>query len=132
MSEWTPCDGCPRPLDCPAQRHRALCKRLAADRARWLPVVLSAPPGPRREPALPTVTRMVGSVIRTAAAVVRHAATTGEVTATETEQARRWSLCRECDHYRASDQRCGQLNGCGCYLSSKIPLTAASCPVGRW
>lgn len=132
MSEWKPCDGCPRPYDCPSQRHKALCKRLAEDRAKWLPTIMSDPPGPRHDPPLPSKAHMAGELIKTAANVVVEAVTTGKFRASPEEQERRWSICRECDHFRASDARCGKNDGCGCWLAQAIIVSAKQCPVGKW
>jgi glycosyltransferase involved in cell wall biosynthesis len=80
------------------------------------------------EPPLPSVGRMVGGAVASAAQV---AASGGEL-ASDDEQARRWAECRACDQFRPSDRRCGGVSGCGCFLELKIPLAATSCPVGRW
>lgn len=81
------------------------------------------------EPPLPSISRMVGGAVRTAAAVV---ASGGEIATPEVQASRR-AACLGCiEHYRPSDQRCGAETGCGCVLSKKIPLAASTCPVGRW
>ncbi len=97
-----------------------------ASRARHTP--LPPPPGPS-EPPLPTARRMAGQVVRTALAVVRHAARTGRVRAPRSERRRRWKICKACDHYRPSDKRCGKATGCGCWLKRKIPLAGVRCPL---
>lgn len=84
------------------------------------------------EPHLPSQARMVGELIKTAANVVVEAVTTGKLRASPEEQERRWSICRECDHFRASDARCGKNDGCGCWLAQAIIVSAKQCPVGKW
>jgi len=38
-------------------------------------------------------------------------------------------LCRECDDYDLSQDRCRQ---CGCHLGVKIKWTTSFCPIGTW
>jgi hypothetical protein len=78
------------------------------------------------EPGLPSLANQVGNLVRTAGAVLGHAVTTGQVKASEAEQARRLAICEVCPMFRPSDRRCG---ACGCHLSGKLALAASSCPL---
>lgn len=96
---------------------------------------LEPDPEPSRildEPPLPSPLRMAGELLKTGAAVVARAAQGENTTTSPEEQERRWSICLACDHFRASDKRCGKASGCGCWLSKKIVLAASRCPIEKW
>lgn len=142
-SPLKPCEGCPvRGFTlCPAiaRNHRRFCEQHRENPSVWARALRklaarneATQVDERTPPPLPSLSRMAGQAMRTGLAVAVHAATTGEVTASEDEQARRWSICRACDHYRVDDVRCGKVDGCGCWLKRKVPLIAASCPIGKW
>ncbi len=82
----------------------------------------------RTEPELPSMARQVTGFIKTAAAVVAD----GFGRTTPEQREKRLSICRSCDHFRESDMRCGQFNGCGCFLSRAVEWRAKECPIGRW
>lgn len=115
----------------------AVIRDLAArDPATWGPALLEHERQLRDAaaggPALPSAWKQAANLAATAGAVVSHLVTTGELVADQAKQDARWATCRSCANYRAADDRCGGMSGCGCYLSAKIPLIASSCPEGRW
>lgn len=77
------------------------------------------------DPSLPSVVTQVGN----------YAAATGRYLASGLRQAPanvvedRLAICRQCEHLRASDDKCSQ---CGCPVMAKAQRAAESCPVGRW
>jgi hypothetical protein len=79
-------------------------------------------------PPLPSWPHMIAEASRAAVA----ATVSGFERATDAAQARRWAACHTCDLYRHQDQRCGGVEGCGCWLKAKIPLAAMQCPKARW
>lgn len=77
------------------------------------------------EPPLPPLLSQAG---RYAVAQARHlAAGMPEVDAATLEA--RLAVCRGCDRYRPSDERCA---ACGCVLRSKAVRSIEVCPLGRW
>lgn len=97
------------------------------------PVAAPGPsPATAEEPPLPPMARMVGSAARAAIDTARRFVRGEPITASPEAQAARWEACRSCSHFRASDRRCGKLDGCGCYLDKKVVLAASACPIGKW
>lgn len=45
------------------------------------------------------------------------------------EQARRLDICKGCDQYDKTQNRCYQ---CGCYLTFKSKIEGGGCPLGKW
>lgn len=90
------------------------------------------PPQPRPrdpgDPPLPSIARQATGFARSAVAVVA----SGLTRVSPEDQAARLAVCEACDHYRASDGRCGMETGCGCYVRLKSAFAAATCPVNRW
>jgi len=39
------------------------------------------------------------------------------------------TICRECEHWRAEDQRCGK---CGCWIRKKASWAQEHCKLGKW
>ena len=89
------------------------------------------------DPHLPTIGRRVAGFLLSATAV---AATGFRRLSPEALEAR-LAVCRagaglaadqtregHCDRYRPSDDRCGSMAGCGCYVGKKAPWAAAHCP----
>lgn len=101
---------------------------------QWSELILSLVPQPapksKPSPPLPSKLRMASQVAQVPFQVAKHAIThRGQVEASRAVQEQRWSICRACDHFRPEDKRCGMIDGCGCWLSKKIPLAAMSCPM---
>ncbi len=89
----------------------------------------------REEPSLPPLGRQIAGL---AGAVGRAAVARGTgrpvVAPPEVIEART-AICRACDHYRASDGRCGgRKTGCGCFVAIKSTLASERCPLDppRW
>src|ERR1035437_6304439 len=84
-----------------------------------------------KNPPLPSILHMASGLIRSG---VQAAASGFEGASQETITAR-WNACRTCDLFRHTDERCGGIEGCGCWLKVKIPLAAMVCPhpgESRW
>ena len=45
------------------------------------------------------------------------------------EKEKRLDICRDCEHYRSKQDRCGL---CGCKMAIKAHLKLESCPAGKW
>lgn len=80
---------------------------------------------PLPEPDLPPLAVQVMNLTKSAA---RHIAA-GMPEASPEEQNRRESLCRGCEKYRPSDDRCA---ACGCYVKEKTSWQLEMCPLGKW
>ena len=42
---------------------------------------------------------------------------------------KRYSICLECPHLINLTKQCKK---CGCFMSAKTKIAAATCPVGKW
>ena len=136
-----PCPLCTHqtPDQCPGRSHRALCRHLECRPDLWAAKIASLPPseaepkdlsdlGPCPEPSLPSLLTQAANL---AGAVARHVAAGRPQASPEVVEAR-LAICRVCDHYRASDGRCGGKQGCGCYVSIKASWEDQRCPLNRW
>jgi hypothetical protein len=105
-------------------------RRLAAENPAKYAAALASHEAQRAgvEPPLPTLRRQVAGFATTAGAVLA----SGLERADESTAAARLDICRSCDHYRASDGRCGMVSGCGCVVAGKVVWQAAKCPVDKW
>ena len=70
----------------------------------------------------------IGSVFRVAVESVGDALTGGSVTVNERLHAQRIRQCQACPQLTAS----GTCGLCGCVVSFKTRVKAASCPAGKW
>lgn len=90
-------------------------------------IIFTAP----KEKPLPTVPQLA----KNAAVAVRRnvaALVSGrQVIAESEEESKRHAICRACDLYRESDDRCAHKD-CGCKLKYKTWLKAERCPAGKW
>lgn len=91
--------------------------------------------GDGAEPPLPPLARQAAGLAGAAARAIGAAIVGGAIMADDATVAARLSICKACDHYRPSDDRCGKMDGCGCYVTG--PLGKASwatehCPIGKW
>lgn len=119
------CADCPLPPGRPC-RGEAIPHKCGDPRYRDYFVRLDA------EPELPSLGRQIAGFVSTGLDVLNGAMRGEPVTASPEEQQRRWGICKTCDHFRPSDQRCGGVEGCGCWLANSIPVAAKRCPIGRW
>lgn len=55
----------------------------------------------------------------------------GHVFSKEEVTEKRREICKGCEFYRASDDRCAHPK-CGCYLRFKTALVAEKCPAAKW
>lgn len=83
----------------------------------------------KTEPELPSTKKMaknlVKSVVKNTANVIK-----GEgLKLSEEEAQRRLEICKRCEFFRHTDQRCGK---CGCYMATKTYLKAEKCPTHKW
>ena len=66
-----------------------------------------------------------GSVVRNLKGALR-----GEqLTLSKTERDKRLDICKGCEHYHVSKDRCGL---CGCKMAVKTHMKLESCPAGKW
>ena len=75
----------------------------------------------------PTITKMAQNLTLTLANALVHAAKTGEVRASRLKADARLKACNACEFKK--DNRCLD---CGCVLTLKIGLDAATCEKGKW
>lgn len=136
------CDRCPRPIaagPCPGERAPRICDLVASGRADYARHAAGAPSPV--EPGLPPLAARVANL---AGAVARHVAA-GMPRADAATIATRRAACREgvglaadqvkdgrCDRYRVGDDRCGSMQGCGCYIQVASTWRDKRCPLGRW
>jgi hypothetical protein len=101
---------------------------MAPAMAAGLIGTVTTPEGP--EPPLPPLATMAASFIKS---TTRHLLA-GSPQASPELKAARLAVCEGCEHLRASDRRCGLVNGAGCGCAT--PLKAArlldECPAGKW
>jgi len=129
--------GQPRPdgIPTPPPDYLEECRRLNREHAARVRALIAAPVP---EPPLPPLTRQAASLARAVTRVVGAAVSGEPVRADERTVRRRLGICRggedvpRCDHYRPSDDRCGRMNGCGCFLPMKAALATEHCPIGKW
>lgn len=79
-------------------------------------------------PSLPPVPEMAVNLAKAAVAETK-AVLQGVPPRSEDEVAALLDICRACEHFRHSDQRCSQ---CGCFMNFKARLRSQHCPVGKW
>jgi len=75
----------------------------------------------------PKLSQQLKSFTLTVANVVAHAASTGNIIASDEIIEKRINICNECP--RRTGGRCTL---CGCYLNAKAGLQASSCPANKW
>lgn len=92
----------------------------ACEHGKWGPYV-------RCEEPLPPVTVQAQNFLK--AAFEEGKALISSKPPTPEEISRRLEICRACEHYRASDERCAK---CGCFLRIKTAWRAQKCPIGKW
>lgn len=86
----------------------------------------------RGEPPLPPMADQVRNALAAAGRVVSAVVTGQPVFVNSDQKEARLAVCRSCDQYRPSDDRCG---ACGCWqdgVAGKAALATESCPLGRW
>lgn len=52
-----------------------------------------------------------------------------EVFSTDELKTKRMEICKSCEHYNESHNRCMK---CGCFLDQKVSLNSARCPLNKW
>lgn len=73
------------------------------------------------------------SFIKTSKDVIVGAVTTGAVYLSDEARAEREKICRGCEIFIPSSQRCdSHRGGCNCYMPRKWKFIAAKCPKGKW
>jgi hypothetical protein len=116
------CDGsrCILSIDhCPGHTRRGLCAKAAAGDARYIDYIRNEA---KRLPPLATQARnLSGAVAAHVASGLQHAP--------PEQQRTRQAICRTCEHWRASDQRCAK---CGCFTQAKTAWASSVCPIGKW
>ena len=81
----------------------------------------------KQKTQMPSLIEMGKNLISTATNAAKDVAAGNNPSATEEQANSRLQICRGCEHYVS--ERCTQ---CGCYMSVKTYIRAASCPVGKW
>lgn len=60
---------------------------------------------------------------------MKDTAATGQILASQEVQQQRRSTCYTCEYYDVEDSRC---KACGCFISTKVTMSANSCPKNKW
>lgn len=85
------------------------------------------------EPNLPSTMQMVKNLAAAAKETAQYFIKTGQLNRTPEEVNRILAICRSCDKYRHSDQRCSL---CGCFMKFKTSLSSQHCylpdPHKKW
>lgn len=81
------------------------------------------------EPELPAIGAMVKGLAGTAGDVAKGILRGEGAFVTGALYEERMTICKGCEFFRQSDQRCSQ---CGCYMQNKTKLKKAYCPVHKW
>lgn len=76
---------------------------------------------------MPNATSMAKDIAATALNAMRMAIRSGEILAQDDIIKKRITTCNSCD--RKMGARCTK---CGCYISLKTAVAAATCPIGKW
>lgn len=93
---------------------------------------LTAQNAPKREEKpLPPVSTMAKNAARAIGRNVAALVAGKKLNAQEGMQEARLNVCRQCEFFRASDERCSHKN-CGCRLRLKTWLRAERCPAAKW
>lgn len=83
------------------------------------------------EPALPSKARIAKNFVRTVIVTAAGAVAGEDIFTDDATAAARMELCRGCEFFRASDERCAHRK-CGCYLNgqllAKTKLKGQRCP----
>lgn len=80
-------------------------------------------------PGRPGIRVMVKNLAQTARDVTQGALSGDQVLAEESTVQARLETCSKCALFQPNDSRCLQ---CGCYMTAKVKLQAAKCPLGKW
>lgn len=81
------------------------------------------------QPKMPSVVQMAANLGSTMYYAASAAIKTGVVLASEEESKKRMDICLQCDHLVPEQKRCMK---CGCYMTPKVKVQAAKCPVNKW
>lgn len=81
------------------------------------------------EKELPSVSKQLASLTKTAFDVIKNYTQNGELIAPNHVKDARLQICSTCQWYDEASNRCLD---CGCYLSNKVRFSASSCPLGFW
>ena len=76
---------------------------------------------------MPSASSMVKDMANTALNAIRMASRTGEILAQDHLIRQRITICNDCEY--KTGVRCLK---CGCFLSLKTGIAAATCPVKKW
>jgi hypothetical protein len=60
---------------------------------------------------------------------MKDTASTGQILASQEVKEQRLSTCYTCEYYDVDDRRC---RACGCFISTKVTMSANSCPKHKW
>lgn len=75
----------------------------------------------------PNALTMAQDFAHTTINAIRHASRTGEIMTEDNLMRKRLEICQECD--RRLGTRCQE---CGCFVSLKVAVKVAKCPIDRW
>lgn len=102
------------------------------------PSSLGSIPDPEN-PGLPSTSHQIKNAVSTAKNILSETVSdllrlkNHKIFIENEEYDRRLSICKECDNFRSSDERCGSLDarknwGCGCYISDHVITTGIKVP----
>jgi len=80
-------------------------------------------------PGRPGIKVMVKNLAQTARDVTQGALSGDQVLAEDATVQTRLETCSKCALFRIEDSRCLQ---CGCFMTAKVKLQAAKCPISKW
>lgn len=81
------------------------------------------------EPELPPLKEMAKGFLGTAKDVLLGAFQGEDVLVTEEVYNARMNICKGCEFFRHSDNRCSQ---CGCFMEAKTRFKSTHCPIHKW
>lgn len=80
---------------------------------------------PHKKP--PSLETMAKNLFNTMVSTISHAARTGQIITEHDLMERRLKICNVCPS--KSGVRCHE---CGCFISLKVGVKVATCPIGKW
>jgi len=77
----------------------------------------------------PSLPQQAGNLYDLFQKMAKDAVIGNDLFVSEFESQRRYDMCQVCEHFEPKSQRCQK---CGCFMSAKVKLKSADCPVKKW